>query len=111
MIFFSQNKNKFFALVVLTIIFTSFIVWQWWQLKPWGENLGIVKNSFDFPEASSTKAEIQNSWELGKIQLENLNKALQREQQEAEIVDFTKKYLNNLSSTTASTTLSTTTVE
>ncbi len=111
MIFFGQNKNKIFALVVLTVLFMSFIIWQWWQLKPWGENPSIVKNSFNFQEASSTKAEIQNSWEVGKIQLDNLRKALEREQQEAEIVDVTKEYLNNLSSTTASTTVSTTTVE
>lgn len=111
MIFFGQNKNKVFTLSLLTILFMSFIVWQWWQLKPWGDNPNTVKQSFDFSSTSSTKAEIKNSWEMGKMQIENLRKAFQREQQETEMLNITKEYLNNLSSTSASTTLSTTTLE
>lgn len=104
MIFFEQNKNKIFALVVLTVFFMGFITWQWWQLKPWSGSFTPAKQNLDFSVASSTREEIKNSWEMGKIQIENLRQAFKRQQQEAEVLDATKQYLNNLSSSTPTTT-------
>lgn len=112
MIFFETNKNKKLSLIVLTSLFMAFIVWQWWQLKPWQNEANSNNVSpTDWSQINNTKSELKNSWELGKLELEKLSQALKRQQQEAEILSVTKDYLNNLSSSTVSTTTSTTTSE
>lgn len=111
MILFEASKNKKFLLAFLTIVFMFFVIWRWWQIKPWGDQLVIIDSGLDLSSVSSTTEEFKNSLEVGQLQLEDLGQALKRQQQEEAVLKATKDYLNNLSSSTASTTSSSTASE
>jgi hypothetical protein len=94
MIIFNQGGNKNLILVILVILFTGIIAWQWVASNPFAnvENnnnfLSQIKN-----ETSNPVAEIKNSIDEGKEDLSNIEDKLAKQIKQDQLLEETKKYL------------------
>ena len=105
MIFFNDNKNKTFLLVLMTVIFSFFIIYQWLKISPpvfkvFGSQ-GVASQASSSPE--STMDEIKNSLEVSKLKLDELKAAWDLQQKQDELLELTKQKLELVASTTTST--------
>lgn len=97
MIFFETSKNKIFFLSFFVIISTLFVALVWLKFAPDKQGLKIKAVALISDEVKSQVDDnlqaMQDSFSLGTEQIKNLQGELVKSQKQAELLDVTKKYL------------------
>lgn len=100
MIILHNNKNKIYLTFLLSlIVFVGLII-------AWGK-FGVSSQASTKPEAIVQQTEannllkdVQNSVELGKLQWNQLQEKIAKDQKQQELLTAAREYLNNKASTT-----------
>lgn len=105
MIFFGDNKNKIALLVLLTVFFSAFIIYQWFMVSPPVFKINSSKPIENTASSSpqNVLVEIKNGLEFSRLQLDELKAAWGRQQKQEELLDLTRQRLGAMASTTTST--------
>ncbi|PIR06807.1 MAG: hypothetical protein COV55_02445 [Candidatus Komeilibacteria bacterium CG11_big_fil_rev_8_21_14_0_20_36_20] len=102
MIFFTNNNTKFTGLFVLVLVFSLVMIVGWVKTNSLqstqnsladGEWANITEQSFEAWEKA------QESFEFSKTQTKNLGEELQREVEQQALLEETREYLDNVTST------------
>lgn len=106
MLFFSSSPIKNFILFVLVLFVGGLIFWQWFKLPQSYSDKGSEASSWDqFNNQVSTAIDrVSGQIELGQAEGKQTWEEYQRQQKEKELIDNIKTYLENSSSTDATST-------
>ncbi len=103
MIFYGTNKNKLFFLSFFVIISTVFIALVWLKFSPNRQDLKIkavtLISDEDKSKVEDNLQSVKNSFALGGDQLKTLQTDLAKTQKQEELLDVTKKYLEEKQAT------------
>jgi len=103
MIFLNDDKNKKTTLFILVTVFSLAVVFGWVKANPFPAKEAVNDNndwSNIVNESADAWGKVQESFEFSKVQTEELNKELEKEAEQAALLDKTKEYLENKNTST-----------
>lgn len=109
MIILHNNKNKIYLTFFLALLtFTGIIVvWQKFSITTLAISKLEIKNEEATLTPESIIKDVQNELELSKIEWNNAQQELIKSQKQQELLEATKEYLKNKSTSTATSTATT----
>lgn len=94
MIIFEPGGGKNLILIVLVVVFSALIIWQWAARDPFASvkpNTGLI-SEIQY-NTSDSFAKIRESMEAGQEQFVNIGEEINKQIQQGQLVEETKKYL------------------
>lgn len=110
MIILQNKKNRIYLAALLSVLTLAFIVVAWQRLSPYSQ---AAKTEDQQELTSEEKAtvpfikELQNSFELGKLQWQALQRQLIKTDQQRKLFEAAQEYLKNKASSTPTSTATT----
>ncbi len=95
MIFYSENKNKFILLTILTIFFGSLIFWRWLNFMSKLEIAPLEEPMIQevTQEIDSSLTDVKNSVSQGTQEFDTVKTELEKEVKQEELLEATRNYL------------------